>query len=321
VLSGFLITGILVDMPKDGFRRYILAFYERRVRRILPPYLLLLVVCSAVFGTAWMVRWYLYLGLMNYLPVFIHDPEYPAFMPLWSLAVEEQFYVIWPLVVYYVSAKRLPKVLIAVIVLTPIIRGVGTILVANQVWDQYHWFIFKGTPFRCDCLAMGGLLMFVWRRYGEKIKAYGYLGLIVTALAPVVMLLLSRYWSGFSTMDGTIRGNVVTYEVSLAAVTGAFVWALGGRFTGVLTITPMRWLGRISYSFYLIHQAALLLFERWFHGTGVIALFAASASLVYATLSWYLMEAPILHGGSRARARRELKAAEPQVTATATDVH
>ena len=132
------------------------------------------------------------------------------------------------------------------------------------------------------------------------------------ALTPPVMMFLGRHLQGFSTYGSSVLANVVIYEISLCAVTGVFFWALGGRFTSVLTLAPMRWLARISYTFYLVHEGMLELAGRYVHHTGAIALFAAVASLLFAELSWRLMERPILHGGRRKVARRELAAAEPQ---------
>jgi len=309
VLSGFLITGILLDMPRTGFKTFIGRFYARRVRRILPPYLLVLAVATAIFGTAWMRHWYLYLGLMNYVDAFWREKTFVPLSSLWSLAVEEQFYLVWPVVVFFVGAKKLPRVLLVLLVLAPVLRGATTLLVAHRAFDTYHWFIYKGTPFRMDCLVMGALLTFLWRARHAQVRRFGVLGLIATALTPLVMLALSRYATGFSTMDGTVRGNVVTFEMSLACVTGMMLWALGGRCTAVLRLAPLRWLGRISYSFYLIHESALELAARRFHSPGMVTVVAGAGALAYAALSWYLMERPILHGGSRRAAREELAAA------------
>lgn len=106
VLSGFLITGVLLNEKHRGIGKYFSHFYERRVRRILPPYGLTLVLASLFFGIAWMRHWYLYILLTNFLlPLHIQHPI--AFDPLWSLAVEEQFYLVWPFAVYYLSERHL----------------------------------------------------------------------------------------------------------------------------------------------------------------------------------------------------------------------
>lgn len=315
VLSGFLITGILLDEPKTSFGGYMGGFYERRARRILPPYLLLLAVVTAVFGAAWMRHWYLYLGLMNYVGYFWKESPNLALGPLWSLAVEEQFYFFWPPIVFFLRARHLRRVLVtipvAILVVTPLLRAVCTPWLAHQAFDRYHWAIYRGAPFRCDCLAAGALMTFLWRRYPGPIRQWGYLGLIPAALTPPVMIFLGHHLANFSTYGTSVRANVVIYEISLCAVTGLLLWALGGRFTAVLTLSPMGWLARLSYSFYLIHEALLELCGRFLHTPAAVAGVAGLLALLYAQISWSWMERPILHGGNRKLAEREVESAQP----------
>ena len=312
VLSGFLITGILLDAPKTSFRAYIGGFYARRVRRILPPYLLLLLTMSLIFGVAWLRHWYLYLGLMNYTGFYFHEVPFISLEPLWSLAVEEQFYLVWPVVVFYAGVRRLPRILIGVLILVPLLRAAFTPWLSHQAFDQYHWFIYRGTVFRCDCLAAGALLTFVWRAHSASIKKYGHLGLIPAALTPPTVILLSRVLPGFSTYGTSIPANVLLYEISLVAVSGTLLWALSGRYTWVLTVAPMRWLARISYTFYLVHQGFHIYAITHLQSKGAAALATGVSAIVFAGLSWHFIERPILHGGNRKAARMELTAAEPE---------
>jgi len=100
ILSGFLITGILLDQrQKQIWSGYLGPFYGRRARRILPPYLLFLVFTSVFFGIGWLRRWYFFLFLMNTEPFRSMATQYSIGI-LWSLAVEEQFYLLWPAAVY-----------------------------------------------------------------------------------------------------------------------------------------------------------------------------------------------------------------------------
>ena len=309
VLSGFLITGILLDMKELSFKKFIGQFYSRRVRRIMPPYLLLLVVVSIFFGTVWARHWYMYLGLMNYVQ-FFKDPSWEP-MPLWSLGVEEQFYLLWPLAVYFLREKKLPYVLLGLLLAAPLFRGIAVFTVEDKPWNYFHWFVYESTPTRMDCMAMGALITLAWRRYSDKIKSFGYLGLVPAALTPPLMIFLSRTW-GWSTQDPTLRGNVGTLEISLIAATGVFLWALGGRYTSLLTWAPMQWVGKISYSFYLIHMCMIEFAKRVTTQPVVSALVAFAGSIAYAAASWYWMEKPILHGGSKKVARAEVRSAMPE---------
>src|SRR5580658_6430483 len=123
VLSGFLITSILMDgHGKEGAWS---RFYERRALRILPPYLVFLLLATFVFHLRWgkNALWY---GLfaMNFAEAF--NLGVPGLGILWSLAVEEQFYLFWPIVALRFSPRIVLRCAVALIVLAPILRGIAT---------------------------------------------------------------------------------------------------------------------------------------------------------------------------------------------------
>jgi peptidoglycan/LPS O-acetylase OafA/YrhL len=158
ILSGFLITGILLQHKTQPLGRYFGHFYERRVRRILPPYLLLLIVTTILVGTAWMRYAYLYVMLMNVIRArSLSRPE--TLETLWSLAVEEQFYLLWPFAVYLLSEVTLVGTAVVLIIAVPVLRGICTPMFAT------HWPIYSLTPFRMDLLLVGAL----WRWLGSII--------------------------------------------------------------------------------------------------------------------------------------------------------
>jgi peptidoglycan/LPS O-acetylase OafA/YrhL len=103
ILSGF--TGVLRNARTTSLGPYFANFYARRARWIVIPYIVALLLMSIFFGFAWTGSWYFYLGLTNFLmPLNIPHPT--AFDPLWSLAIEEQFYLVWPFAVYFLSKGR-----------------------------------------------------------------------------------------------------------------------------------------------------------------------------------------------------------------------
>ncbi len=156
IMSGFFITCILIDTKRSRLSAYFGRFYARRARRIVPPYLVLLLVTSALYGLSWARHWYLYLGLMNlFFALPIQHP--PTLDPLWSLAVEEQFYLVWPFAVYFLSEAALGWTAGALVIAAPVLRWVATPLFA------WHWTIYALTPFRMDLLAVGALLAIAWR--------------------------------------------------------------------------------------------------------------------------------------------------------------
>jgi peptidoglycan/LPS O-acetylase OafA/YrhL len=286
ILSGFLISGILINNKSQSLRQYFGHFYERRARRILPPYALLLIVTSLLFGVAWVHKWPFYFFLMNFVLAF-RLPEPRSLEILWSLAVEEQFYLLWPIAVYFLSEQAIGWTAGAIVFVAPLLRWFCTPLFS------YHWPIYALTPFRMDLLAVGALIALLWRKRQDLIRRFGHYGLILSATALLVLFALSRK-PGFTTTGNTPQSNLWIYELSLFACTGAILWALSGRGTWLLTLAPVRYIGRISYTIYLIHLTVFILAERYLHGDAVVAAVTFAVTVLYAAVSWAFLEKPLL---------------------------
>jgi peptidoglycan/LPS O-acetylase OafA/YrhL len=288
VLSGFLITGVLLGAKKHAIGGYFARFYERRARRILPPYLILLLLASLFFGVSWIRHWYLYILLTNFLlPLHIQNPV--VFDPLWSLAVEEQFYLVWPFAVYFLSERSLRWFSLLLIVLAPVLRG--------TVHFQDHWPIYTLTPFRMDLLASGALLWLEWKRNRAGIERWGArIGLTLAALGILGLAALSRFH--VSTDGNTSAGNVLIYEFSLLACLGVMIYALSGWQVSWLRLKPIMYIGQISYSMYLVHLGILTLVTSRIPGIAGIAL-SLAFTIAYAAISWSFLEKPLLGRKSR----------------------
>jgi peptidoglycan/LPS O-acetylase OafA/YrhL len=305
VLSGFLITGILVDLPKRSFSSYLGDFYARRVRRILPPVILLLVVVSLIHGFAWARHWYLYFGLMNLLYLTgAQNHHLLDVIGMWSLAVEEQFYFFWPLLVFRFSPKRLSRTALGLILLAPLLRAVCTPLVAGIGPPSGHWVIYSMTPFRMDCLAAGALISLLWRRFPQKIHRFGpAAGMFSICLLGVFNFVLARHPS-FGVFVNSLQGNVLTLEIGVLSASGLMLWALSRQGTVVLRLWPLRWMARISFSFYLIHPMVLDIVRnrmaslQW-HRLTAVAVVTFVISALYSEVSWWLLERPILHSSRK----------------------
>lgn len=291
VLSGFLITGVLLDRKDSTLKEYFGHFYRRRARRILPPYLLLLLVTTVLFGLSWASHWYLYVVLMNFVMACgIAQPF--SLCILWSLGVEEQFYLAWPFIVYFLSEQAIAWVAASIVLLAPLLRWFCTPLFAH------HRAIYSLTPFRMDTLAAGALLALAWRRSPDRIRQFGHYGPIFSAFAACALAILARN-PEFTTTANTRMSNVWIYEMTLIICTGILLWALSGKAVGILMLAPLRYLGRISYSIYLIHLTLFVFLSRYLH-TEVEAVSATLvAMLLYASASWYLLEQPLLTSESR----------------------
>ena len=293
ILSGFLITGILLNARQESLRSYFAHFYSRRARRILPPYVLTLLIASLFFGFAWAQHWYLYILLTNLLgPLQIPHPK--AFGPLWSLAVEEQFYLAWPFAVYFLSERRLAQLAVGLVGLAPVLRAVAHFPDYTGVYNLPF--------FRMDLLALGALLCLVYRRRQSQIESQGAkFGLLFTVLGLVGLLMLAR--CGVMTTANTRIGNVWIFECSLCACFGIILWALSGRHAGILKSTPLVYLGRISYSMYLVHVGVLEVASGLHLARLETAAIALATIVGYSSLSWFLMEKPMLTGMTWSRPR------------------
>ncbi|ADV83312.1 acyltransferase family protein [Terriglobus saanensis] len=291
ILSGFLITGILLSKKKDRMSSYFASFYGKRVRRILPPYLLLLLVASAVFGTWWYRYWYMYFGATNFFQM-LNLPQPEALGPLWSLAVEEQFYFVWPFVIFFCKEVWVARCAVFLIVLAPVLRVVCTPLFLDTLP------IYTGTPFRMDLLASGALVAIVWRKRRQVVEVWGRYGLVLAALGFAGFELTQKFAHLYQASN-TRWSNLLIYEWSLVICLGVFLWALSGWKVGILEWTPLKYIGRISYSMYLIHELVIdVLVPRFGNFTVKTTLIAFMISTAYAALSWHFIEKPIISTGA-----------------------
>ena len=276
VLSGFLVTAILVDAlgNRDGYFRN---FYTRRSRRILPLYYLLLsgsllVMLVAKHGSAlsqmhqaWGHSLWLYAFLGNVLTALTNVSPPSYFSQLWSLHVEEQFYLLFPLLVVHLTRTQLTRALIAAVLLAPAIR-------ALLAWwhPDYHLLQYMLFPCRMDSLALGGLLA-VSRVDQDAIKRWRSPLAAMTACAMVLAVETFRWGGG--TFDGHIE-RTIGYTLFDLACAGFIVSILSWRgtlATAWLNWKPLRYVGTISYGFYLFQFPAEGLINRVGKAVGISA--------------------------------------------------
>jgi peptidoglycan/LPS O-acetylase OafA/YrhL len=292
VLSGFLITGILLRLKEKGVdgEGYWNSFYSRRARRILPPYIAFLLVVSLFFGVRWGHIWYWYIFFAPNVPLALGKVPVAAMGPLWSLGVEEQFYFAWPWLVLACSRKGLRRVALGIIVISPFLRAIFTPVFST------HFPIYSLTVFRADALAMGAFIALAASRDPQWIGRQRFRALSGSVLALALL-------AGFSTLPAfraaanSILFNSIAYSLSAVCLGCALIYVLGlqkGFLHTLLTAPPLRYLGLISYTFYLYHEAVLLKAGQYIHSRILIALAAFSVTVLISALSWHLFEAPIL---------------------------
>ncbi|PYO07361.1 MAG: hypothetical protein DMD30_11175 [Gemmatimonadetes bacterium] len=307
VLSGFLITGILVDAR--GSPSYFKAFYARRALRILPAYygflfviFVLLPLLNLGAGANYMLArqhqgWY-WLHLTNVMMAIGEIPgrgPYPNTL-FWSLAVEEQFYFIWPAVVALCSTNTLRKVCIAGIIGCVLLRIVGAMTGVSGL-------ALSVLPItRGDTLFVGGFFAIEYRRGGLE----RYAGVAKIA-ALVAVLVLVALMATYGQLDYHDRGTAMFGSIAISALgAAALVISLSprkSRLAYTLRSRVLRIFGRYSYAIYIVHTAVLagLNHYRPFASLPSIGGFALPAQTLWALayvglstgvamLSWHLVE-------------------------------
>ena len=267
VLSGFLITGVLYDSKSRG--HYFRNFYARRVLRIFPVYyvalLVFLVAVPILLPHDESLRairrdgvWY-WTYLSNVMIARYGWPEHGALGHFWSLAVEEQFYLLWPVVVLLLNRSRLMQICVVCIAGSLAIR-------VGLVWAGYQTAAFVLTPARLDALSVGALLALIAR---------GPSGLTVVArrarpiAASLALLLLGiLVWRGFESYDLVVSTIGHTLLAGLfGAVLVMAVTAPPRSITGRLFASGLLcFFGRYSYALYVFHHPLL------FFGPGLVPL-------------------------------------------------
>jgi len=288
-LSGFLITGILLDGGRGT--RVFRNFYARRCLRILPLYYLtLIVVFSLTRVPAGEQLWY-WFHLSNWPTAY--DPlRFPWVTQFWSLAIEEQFYLMWPLVVMLCRRRTVVWTALGLIAAAVALRNLPG---SQQMAHAYSNYIYRLTPFRVDTLLMGSLAALAYRdEWWRRIAERWWMG-IAGAGAAIAIACMAADHSMSAFTEWTMRLGYTGGAMFWAAVvTGAAIYS-GSRaaWVRVLRAGVLREFGKYSYCLYIIHPAVLA----WL-GAGVKAM---AVMYVAAMASWYGFERPFLKLRTRFR--------------------
>ena len=309
VLSGFLITGILLDLRRaheEGriTRGALLArFWESRAARIVP---VVLVTLTAVYlaGDRFEKRedmlWHFaFASNALFFQRGVFDSSLSHF---WTLAVEQQFYLVWPLLVLAIARQRLEAAIIALVLLAPASR-LALYAAGYQTFPQFNVLPFANF----DSLGMGAL-MALWARMPRDVAAGRRRILSFIAVASVAAIVADRLAGPApANIEQTFYAFAFAWIVALAAdgIPGLAGRAMGSRF--------MVALGIVSYGVYVYHVFAPRAVGAAMRAAGVAAeyqggvpLFIGSALLTAAAaaISWFAMERPI----NRARRNRQQRA-------------
>ena len=282
VISGFLITGLLMTEHGRTGRVSLKMFYARRALRIFPAaYCYLGCVGLLWLAGATQIAPRDFAWALTYTVNFLPNPSW-TIGHLWSLSVEEQFYLLWPSAFAMLTLRRATRVAVAVIFLGPLARAAAWVLFRDTPYGDLPMF-----PMVADSLAVGCLLA-IWR---DWLEAQGwYLRLLQPGFSIflVALVLTLNRFTGYGVVE--TLGRSVT-NVALAVLVHRFVhhsWDPVGRF---LNSKVMTFIGKLSYSFYLWQQ---LFLDR--HSPAWHNLFPQNLvlSILAALASYYLLERPLL---------------------------
>jgi peptidoglycan/LPS O-acetylase OafA/YrhL len=272
VLSGFLITGLLIDSRSRA--DYYSRFYVRRALRILPAYFAMLLILAMAHQLPWRFGLLSVAYLSNLTPLFRIAVAYPV---LWSLAVEEHFYLVWPAMVRRISLNGLLIVCSGVVLASPLLRFASFHYANGFEFNDYTWN-------SADGLACGAILAAFVRKTEESQNNLRLLVIFSVCIA----VLLSR----FSVFSRTKTGlgaalQVVPWHAAFVALLGTFL-LIGSSSRYHLVQSPiLRFFGHISYGLYLVHLWVFEVCSRYLAAYNIAARFivASALSILLAYLS------------------------------------
>jgi peptidoglycan/LPS O-acetylase OafA/YrhL len=346
VLSGYLITGLLLSEYRKRDAIKLSAFWLRRARRLLPALLIVLVAVtlmvrfaepaglypdfriSALSALFYFSNWWQIAAQSNYF--FATGPVYPL-THTWSLAVEEQFYLVWPLVVLAVMtlSRTFTKGLRNLLV----VSAIGAVASAVEMALLYGsgtkntTRLYFGTDTHAQSILIGAVLActltVIQGRRGSE-------GMAPAATSPALRRLLTVV--GVAGLAGTLtltitqkgatglafRGGFALSALSAAAIIIGSVCVPAGPMGRVLSLRPLVWMGTVSYGAYLWHYPVFIYLDAARTGQTGLALLAIRFAVTFslAGLSFYLVERPVMEGTFW----RSLRAVGPAVALTGVTV-
>lgn len=327
VLSGFLITSLLVGEWRLRGRINLVAFWLRRARRLLPALFLLLAVVLAfallllrsessglggdtLAALGYVMNWHL---IFSDRPYFDPTLRPPLLQHLWSLAIEEQFYLLWPLLcalgMRYLRSTGLLVVLLA--------GAAGSVGLMTALYDPGAdpSRVYYGTDTRAAALMLGSALAVVWTPGSAPAAGSRGVGLALD-FAGLLALggLLVAFASMYEFHPQLYRGGFALVAVGTAVLIAAVAHPGARLVAAVMAWAPLRWIGLRSYGIYLWHWPVFQVTRPYqdlpLEGWALLAL-RLTIVVVLAELSFRLVEMPVRRG-ALGRAWNRLRAGRPE---------
>jgi len=315
VLSGFLITGLLTREVATTGKLGFANFYARRLRRLLPALLTMLVISclsaivilapgdqgrqatAAATASIWLSNMHFAFAKLDY---FSPGAGTNLFLHTWSLGVEEQFYLIWPaLVLWTFAAKHGQGTKPDRLKLSMLVVGIASLLACVVLTGSAPQMAFYLMPLRAWQFAAGALAwLYFGGRTGDSAPASVASTGIITrrwiGWSGLALILLSGFWFDANVAYPGWRALLPT--AGAAAILAASGHGFNGGVSRFLSLRPMQAIGRVSYAWYLWHWPVLLLGAAMIaHDSGLYRAGLVALSLLLAVLSYAWVESPIRH--------------------------
>ncbi len=304
VLSGFLITGILIDTAND--KQVFRNFYIRRSLRIFPLYYAVLFIFIAYFSIIFGVngldsgKIFAHLFYVQNWSLTHNNDQFILLDHTWSLAVEEQFYLFWPLLFlsfYNKGSVRNVLILCAVMVLASwCMRLFFTDL------SQYKW-AYTFTISRLDGLAFGALLSILCANYMDKCKKYNkFLPYVMIITFIAILFVLFSPETKMGSHHAMIRYGLILFAIFYVSLLAyIFLSKENNILKRFFSLGCFRGIGKVSYGVYIFHSPVMMIIVRqidldmgYWKGHLILLLSGTVISFVLASISYRYFEKPIL---------------------------
>lgn len=302
VMSGFLITNVLLSANDPTLGGKLKTFYARRILRICPAYFVVVLLLIGLGALTYPLSYLFYLINVKLFALSVSWPlaQFHHWfleawrsesLHLWSLSVEEQFYILYPLALYLTPVRYRTAMLFAVLILS----------IASRFWFMAHYpKSFYGTllPVCTEYFAWGCL--FAWLESRNRLKALSPSWTLGLSTGVTLILIAAEHRLGHS---GFLQFTTSHYQTPIALSMGFFIWGLWSIddrhwVTRVLSFKPLVYFGAMSYTLYLVHLVALDIFS----STGIELPFsklinqtvgAFITTLLMGIAIWHLVEKPV----------------------------
>ena len=289
VLSGFLITKSLLVNANKNKRTVIKTFYARRFLRIFPVFYILIIILFIINfeQTRQLIVWLITYTINIYQS--IHNADIQHLNHLWSLAVEEQFYIFWPFLILFVKQKHIIKLIVAIIIFSILVKAYLFFFVGN--WRATAYFTLSNLY----ALGLGGLLASFTLFKPKIIQLISNNKIILLALSSYVLIVIFKINSNYPWYK-EIFDEFLFSIISLLIINKTSNSGFKGFFSRFLENKFVIYLGKISYGLYLFHLLVPPLIEYLdlkVNSKPLLLIIYFTTTFILAHFSWIFIEKPI----------------------------